>query len=102
MILLSARAGETGGMSMPGQFSCLTDKDMSDATFVTMCLFSNLACMPCSRVFFSFCLFLGQTQIQYACVAFDTKEKTQEENCHPVAKPESRLEDCNLSPCPPR
>ncbi|XP_052524595.1 A disintegrin and metalloproteinase with thrombospondin motifs 13 isoform X3 [Tympanuchus pallidicinctus] len=44
----------------------------------------------------------GQTQIQYACVAFNTKEKTQEENCHPVAKPESRLEDCNLSPCPPR
>ncbi|NXJ16390.1 ATS13 metalloproteinase, partial [Odontophorus gujanensis] len=22
--------------------------------------------------------------------------------CHPVAKPESRMEDCNLSPCPPR
>ncbi|POI27930.1 hypothetical protein CIB84_008320 [Bambusicola thoracicus] len=44
----------------------------------------------------------GKTQIQYVCVAFDTKEKTQEENCHPVAKPESRLEDCNLSPCPPR
>ncbi|NXC47105.1 ATS13 metalloproteinase, partial [Penelope pileata] len=22
--------------------------------------------------------------------------------CHPVAKPETRIEDCNLSPCPPR
>ncbi|OXB76311.1 UNVERIFIED_CONTAM: hypothetical protein H355_006722 [Colinus virginianus] len=44
----------------------------------------------------------GKTQIQYVCVAFDTKEKTPEGNCHPVAKPESRMEDCNLSPCPPR
>lgn len=46
--------------------------------------------------------FLGETKIQYVCVAFDTKEKIQEENCHPVPKPESRVEVCNLSPCPPR
>ncbi|XP_068771177.1 A disintegrin and metalloproteinase with thrombospondin motifs 13 isoform X1 [Struthio camelus] len=44
----------------------------------------------------------GKTQLQYVCVAFDTKEETQEENCHPVPKPESRMEVCNLNPCPPR
>ncbi|XP_050175941.1 A disintegrin and metalloproteinase with thrombospondin motifs 13 isoform X1 [Myiozetetes cayanensis] len=44
----------------------------------------------------------GKTQLQYVCVAFDTKEETQEENCHPVPKPESRMEVCDLSPCPPR
>ncbi|XP_064532847.1 A disintegrin and metalloproteinase with thrombospondin motifs 13 isoform X6 [Pseudopipra pipra] len=44
----------------------------------------------------------GMTQLQYICVAFDTKEETQEENCHPVPKPESRMEVCDLSPCPPR
>ncbi|XP_051492754.1 A disintegrin and metalloproteinase with thrombospondin motifs 13 isoform X2 [Apus apus] len=44
----------------------------------------------------------GETQLQYVCVAFDTKEQTQEENCHPVPKPESRVEVCDLSPCPPR
>ncbi|KAM9370808.1 A disintegrin and metalloproteinase with thrombospondin motifs 13 [Phaethornis superciliosus] len=43
----------------------------------------------------------GETQLQYVCVAFDTKEETQEENCHPVPKPESRIEVCDLSPCPP-
>ncbi|XP_062446969.1 A disintegrin and metalloproteinase with thrombospondin motifs 13 isoform X2 [Rhea pennata] len=42
----------------------------------------------------------GKTQLQYVCVAFDTKEETQEENCHPVPKPESRMEVCNLNPCP--
>lgn len=56
-LLLSARVGKMGGMGMPGQFSCLTDKDMSDTTFVTMCLFSNLACMPCGSVFFLFPFF---------------------------------------------
>ncbi|XP_035197564.1 A disintegrin and metalloproteinase with thrombospondin motifs 13 isoform X1 [Oxyura jamaicensis] len=44
----------------------------------------------------------GETQIQYVCVVFDTKEKIQEENCHPVPKPESRVEVCNRGPCPPR
>ncbi|XP_065709700.1 A disintegrin and metalloproteinase with thrombospondin motifs 13 isoform X1 [Patagioenas fasciata] len=44
----------------------------------------------------------GERQLQYICVAFDTKEETQEENCHPVPKPESRMEICDLSPCPPR
>ncbi|XP_027665254.2 A disintegrin and metalloproteinase with thrombospondin motifs 13 isoform X4 [Falco cherrug] len=44
----------------------------------------------------------GKTQVQYVCVAFDTKEETQEENCHPVPKPESRTEVCDLRPCPPR
>ncbi|XP_026715926.1 A disintegrin and metalloproteinase with thrombospondin motifs 13 isoform X1 [Athene cunicularia] len=44
----------------------------------------------------------GKTQLQYVCVAFDTREETQEENCHPVPKPESRVEVCDLSPCPPR
>ncbi|XP_075572822.1 A disintegrin and metalloproteinase with thrombospondin motifs 13 [Pelecanus crispus] len=44
----------------------------------------------------------GKTQLQYVCVAFDTREETQEENCHPVPKPESRMEVCDLSPCPPR
>ncbi|XP_055670315.1 A disintegrin and metalloproteinase with thrombospondin motifs 13 isoform X4 [Falco peregrinus] len=44
----------------------------------------------------------GKTQVQYVCVAFDTKEETQEENCHPVPKPESRMEVCDLRPCPPR
>ncbi|XP_037256435.1 A disintegrin and metalloproteinase with thrombospondin motifs 13 isoform X4 [Falco rusticolus] len=44
----------------------------------------------------------GKTQVQYVCVAFDTKEETQEENCHPVPKPESRTEVCDLHPCPPR
>ncbi|XP_030317277.1 A disintegrin and metalloproteinase with thrombospondin motifs 13 isoform X4 [Calypte anna] len=43
----------------------------------------------------------GETQLQYVCVAFDTREETQEENCHPVPKPESRIEVCDLSPCPP-
>ncbi|XP_062496956.1 A disintegrin and metalloproteinase with thrombospondin motifs 13 isoform X2 [Pezoporus occidentalis] len=44
----------------------------------------------------------GKTRLQYVCVAFDTKEETREENCHPVPKPESRMEVCDLSPCPPR
>ncbi|KAM6243679.1 A disintegrin and metalloproteinase with thrombospondin motifs 13 isoform 3-T3 [Porphyrio hochstetteri] len=44
----------------------------------------------------------GKTQLHYVCVSFDTKEETQEENCHPVPKPESRTEVCDLSPCPPR
>ncbi|XP_071430224.1 A disintegrin and metalloproteinase with thrombospondin motifs 13 isoform X2 [Pithys albifrons albifrons] len=44
----------------------------------------------------------GKTQLHYVCVAFDTKEETQEENCHPVPKPESRVEVCDLNPCPPR
>ncbi|KAM4647633.1 A disintegrin and metalloproteinase with thrombospondin motifs 13 isoform 4-T4 [Amazona ochrocephala] len=44
----------------------------------------------------------GKTQLQYVCVAFDTKEETQEEKCHPVPKPESRMEVCDLRPCPPR
>ncbi|XP_065552177.1 A disintegrin and metalloproteinase with thrombospondin motifs 13 isoform X5 [Lathamus discolor] len=44
----------------------------------------------------------GRTRLQYVCVAFDTKEETKEENCHPVPKPESRMEVCDLSPCPPR
>ncbi|KAK2535360.1 Adamts13 [Columba guinea] len=30
------------------------------------------------------------------------KEETQEENCRPVPKPESRMEICDLRPCPPR
>lgn len=46
--------------------------------------------------------FLGKTQLHYVCVAFDTKEETQEENCQPVPKPESRVEVCELNPCPPR
>lgn len=45
---------------------------------------------------------LGKTRLQYVCVVFDTKEETKEENCHPVPKPESRMEVCDLSPCPPR
>ncbi|KAK2535214.1 Adamts13 [Columba livia] len=44
----------------------------------------------------------GERQLQYVCVAFDTKEETQEENCRPVPKPESRMEICDLRPCPPR
>ncbi|KAF4789206.1 hypothetical protein TURU_154728 [Turdus rufiventris] len=44
----------------------------------------------------------SQTQLHYICVAFDTKEETQEENCQPVPKPESRVEICDLNPCPPR
>lgn len=46
--------------------------------------------------------FPGKTQLHYVCVAFDTKEETQEENCQPVPKPESRVEVCDLNPCPPR
>uniref|UniRef100_A0A8U8CBU2 Uncharacterized protein n=1 Tax=Geospiza parvula TaxID=87175 RepID=A0A8U8CBU2_GEOPR len=46
--------------------------------------------------------FLGKTQLHYVCVAFDTKEEAQEENCQPVPKPESRVEVCELNPCPPR
>ncbi|KAF2978949.1 hypothetical protein EK904_014492, partial [Melospiza melodia maxima] len=38
----------------------------------------------------------GKTQLHYVCVAFDTKEETQEENCQPVPKPESRVE-CSTS-----
>lgn len=57
-----------------------------------------LICNPCMQSL----LFLGKTQLHYVCVAFDTKEETQEENCHPVPKPESRMEVCDLSPCPPR
>uniref|UniRef100_A0A8C5U0G8 ADAM metallopeptidase with thrombospondin type 1 motif 13 n=2 Tax=Malurus cyaneus samueli TaxID=2593467 RepID=A0A8C5U0G8_9PASS len=45
--------------------------------------------------------FLGHTQLHYVCVAFDTREETQEENCQPVPKPESRVEVCELNPCPP-
>ncbi|XP_064027480.1 A disintegrin and metalloproteinase with thrombospondin motifs 13 isoform X3 [Pogoniulus pusillus] len=44
----------------------------------------------------------GQTQLQYVCVAFDTKEQTQEDNCHPVPKPEGSVAVCDLRPCPPR
>ncbi|XP_033923530.1 A disintegrin and metalloproteinase with thrombospondin motifs 13 isoform X6 [Melopsittacus undulatus] len=44
----------------------------------------------------------GETRLQYMCVAFDTKEEAKEENCYPVPKPESRMEVCDLSPCPPR
>ncbi|XP_056361451.1 A disintegrin and metalloproteinase with thrombospondin motifs 13 isoform X1 [Oenanthe melanoleuca] len=44
----------------------------------------------------------GHAQLHYVCVAFDTKEETQEENCQPVPKPESRVEVCDLNPCPPR
>lgn len=46
--------------------------------------------------------FLGKTQLHYVCVAFDTREETQEENCQPVPKPESKVEICDLNPCPPR
>uniref|UniRef100_A0A8C6ILI5 Uncharacterized protein n=1 Tax=Melopsittacus undulatus TaxID=13146 RepID=A0A8C6ILI5_MELUD len=41
---------------------------------------------------------LGETRLQYMCVAFDTKEEAKEENCYPVPKPESRMEVCDLSP----
>uniref|UniRef100_A0A8C8R5I1 ADAM metallopeptidase with thrombospondin type 1 motif 13 n=1 Tax=Pelusios castaneus TaxID=367368 RepID=A0A8C8R5I1_9SAUR len=43
----------------------------------------------------------GVTQLHYVCVAFETKEETQEEHCNHVPKPESRLESCNPMPCPP-
>ncbi|XP_044848232.1 A disintegrin and metalloproteinase with thrombospondin motifs 13 isoform X7 [Mauremys mutica] len=43
----------------------------------------------------------GVAQLRYVCVAFETKEETQEKHCNQVPKPASRLESCNPMLCPP-
>ncbi|XP_026550501.1 A disintegrin and metalloproteinase with thrombospondin motifs 13-like, partial [Notechis scutatus] len=40
--------------------------------------------------------------LSYVCLAFDTKEETEERLCNLTQKPASRLEICNPEPCPPR
>ncbi|XP_048679219.2 A disintegrin and metalloproteinase with thrombospondin motifs 13 isoform X3 [Caretta caretta] len=43
----------------------------------------------------------GVAQLRYVCVAFKTKEETQEKHCNQVPRPASRLESCNPMLCPP-
>uniref|UniRef100_A0A8C3TBB6 ADAM metallopeptidase with thrombospondin type 1 motif 13 n=1 Tax=Chelydra serpentina TaxID=8475 RepID=A0A8C3TBB6_CHESE len=43
----------------------------------------------------------GVAPLRYVCVAFETKEETQEKHCNQVPKPASRLENCNPMLCPP-
>ncbi|XP_026542486.1 A disintegrin and metalloproteinase with thrombospondin motifs 13 [Notechis scutatus] len=44
----------------------------------------------------------GRMLLSYVCLAFDTKEETEERLCNLTQKPASRLEICNPEPCPPR